>query len=102
MVQLQSQKLQNYGKPSILIPLPNVSHNHQQYNAEVLEKIGAAKIIKNDELNAESLNKTIEQILEKDTLKSMGNNARKIAIDNVEDRIYNEIEALVKKGKTNG
>lgn len=84
-----------YGKPAIFIPLPNVSHNHQQYNAEVLEKVDAARIIKNDDLNAEDLNFLIEQMLEKDILKTMGENARKIAIDNVEDRIYEEIKNLV-------
>ena len=84
------------GKPAIFIPLPNVSHDHQQYNAEVLEKINAAKIIKNDELNAEDLNNKIEEILDKDTLKTMGENARKVAIDNVEERIYNEIKVICK------
>ena len=83
-----------HGKPAIFIPLPNVSHNHQQYNAEVLEKIDAARIIKNDDLNAEDLNFMIEQMLDKDILKTMGENAKKVAIDNVEDRIYNEIKAL--------
>ena len=84
------------GKPAIFIPLPNVSHNHQQYNAEVLEKINAAKIINNDTLNADDLNKTIEKMLDKDTLRIMGNNAKKIAIDNIEDRIYKEIKTLLK------
>ncbi len=87
------------GKPSILIPLPNVSHNHQQYNAEVLEKIDAAKIIGNDELNAEKLNKTIEEMIDKDVLKTMGQNAKKIAIDNAQDRIYNEIIKITKPQK---
>ena len=39
-------EIANLGKPSILIPLPNVSGDHQYYNAKVLEYIGAAKIIK--------------------------------------------------------
>ena len=84
-----------HGKPAIFIPLPNVSHNHQQYNAEVLEKVDAARIIKNDELNAENLNFLIEQMLEKDILKTMGENARKVSVDNVEDRIFKEIKKLV-------
>lgn len=84
------------GKPAIFIPLPNVSHNHQQYNAEVLENVGAAKIINNSELNAKDLNDTIEQMLDKSKLKIMGENAKKIAIDDIEDRIYNEIENLLK------
>ncbi len=84
------------GKPAIFIPLPNVSHDHQMYNAKVLENINAAKIIKNDELNAENLNEMIEKILEKDTLKRMGENARKIAIDDSEERIYKEIQNILK------
>lgn len=86
-----------HGKPAIFIPLPNVSHNHQQYNAEVLKNVGAAEIIKNNTLDAEGLNKTIDKMLDKDNLKTMGKNARRIAIDNVEDKIYDEIEKLVNK-----
>lgn len=88
-------EIANLGKPSILIPLPNVSHNHQQYNAEVLEKIDAAKIIKNSELNASILNEQIGRILEKDTLKKMGENAKKIAIVDAQDRIYEEIKKIL-------
>ena len=39
------------GKPAIFIPLPNVSNNHQEYNAKVLANVDAAKIISNNELN---------------------------------------------------
>lgn len=80
------------GKPSILIPLPNVSQNHQEYNARVLEKVGAAKIILDKDLNGEILNQTIQQLLEKEeTLRQMGKNAKKIAVSDIEDKIYQEI-----------
>lgn len=36
---------------------------HQLYNAKVLEKVNAAKIILNDELNGEKLNFEIEDII---------------------------------------
>ena len=39
------------GKPAIFIPFPFATENHQEYNAKVLEKIGAAKIIANANLN---------------------------------------------------
>lgn len=83
------------GKPAIFIPLPNVSHNHQQYNAEVLEEVNAAKIINNDTLNSNDLNKTIEEMLDKGVLKEMGENAKKIAINDTQERIYKEIKTLV-------
>ncbi len=90
-------EISNLGKPSILVPLPNVSHNHQLYNAKALENVGAAKIILNDEINGEKLNKTIEEIvLNKDKMKKMGENALKISTVDAEDKIYEEIKKLVK------
>ena len=85
------------GKPAIFVPLPNVSNNHQEYNAKVLENVGAAKIILNKDLTPEVLQKEITDILQDpQTLAKMGENARKIAIKNVEDKIYEEIQKLVK------
>lgn len=90
-------EIANLGKASILIPLPNVSHNHQQYNAEVLEKVGAAKIIKNEELNGDVLNTKILEMLSTGRLDEIGRNAKKVSNENVEDKIYEEIKELVKK-----
>ena len=90
-------EISNLGKPSILIPLPNVSNDHQMYNAKVLEKSGGAKIIKNDDLNEEILNNTINSILkDKQTCIQMGQNAFKISTSDVEKKIYDEIKKLVK------
>ena len=90
-------EISNLGKPSILVPLPNVSGDHQTYNAKVLENQKAAKIIKNDELNATILNETIKEIiLDKGKKETMEKNALKISTTNVENKIYEEIERLVK------
>ena len=63
----------------------------------MLEKINAARIILNDEVNSENLGLTIDNLLSDiEELKQMGENARKIAKYNVEDRIYKEIKELVK------
>ena len=91
-------EISNLGKPSILIPLPNVSGNHQLYNAKVLENVGAAKIILNDELDYKKLNSQIEEIvLNKDKEMQMSKNSLKVSTNNVEDRIYREIVNLVKE-----
>lgn len=85
------------GKPAIFIPYPFATENHQEYNAKVLANAGSAKIILDKELNSNKLNNTINEILEnKEKLKQMGENAEKVSIKNVEDRIYNEIEKLIK------
>ena len=86
------------GKPAIFIPLPNVSQNHQEKNAQVLQKAGAAEIILNNDLTGEKLKSEIEQIItNKAKLVEMGENASKINIENVEDNIYAEIKKIIKK-----
>ncbi len=80
------------GKPAIFIPYPLATENHQEYNAKVLEKVGAAKIILDKDLNSSILLENLESIISnKEKMLEMGNNAKKIAIQNVEDKIYNEI-----------
>lgn len=89
-------EIANLAKPSILIPLPNVSNDHQMYNAKVLEKVGASVIVKNNELTAEGLNNIIKQIvLNKEKCQQMGKNAYTIANENVEEKIYDEIKKLI-------
>lgn len=86
------------GKPAIFIPLPNVSNNHQTYNAKVLESINAAKIIKNDELTGKKLDDMINSMIrDKSNLKIMGEKAKAISITDTEDRIYKEIKQICKK-----
>lgn len=84
------------GKPAIFIPLPNVSNNHQTYNAKVLERVNAARIIKNEELTGEGLDKMINSMIKDiNHLKMMGDNAKKVEIKNAEDKIYKEIKVLL-------
>ena len=84
------------GKPAIFIPFPYATENHQEYNAKVLEKVGAARIILNKDLNSEILQNTIEELVNnREILNNMGKNAKKIAMLNVEDKIYEEIKKLV-------
>ena len=81
-----------FGKPAIFIPLPSKSANRQEDNARVFERAGAAKVILNSELNANNLAKVIDDVIyDLDNLKNMGKNAKKMAMYNVEDHIYNEI-----------
>lgn len=85
------------GKPAIFIPLPSRSANRQVDNAKVLENLGAAKIILNEEVNSEKLSKTINELLDNpEELKQMGLRAKQIATYNVEEKIYEEIKKIVK------
>lgn len=86
------------GKPAIFIPLPSMSANRQEDNARVLEKIGAAKIILNKDVNSQKLSEEIDEIiLNKTELEEMGRLALTLAPSNVEEKIYTEIRKVIKK-----
>lgn len=84
------------GKPAIFIPLPGVSQNHQEHNARVLEKLGAAKIILNKDLENIDLNDYVENIIyNKDLLEKMGRKAKKVATEDTLEKIYKEIKQTI-------
>ena len=91
-------EISNLGKPSILIPLPNVSQDHQLYNAKVLENAGAAKIILNNELNKNNLEDEIEKIIKDPQLMhKMEEKAFSKSVTDVQEKIYEEIKKIVRK-----
>ena len=91
-------EISKVGKPAIFIPFPYATENHQEYNAKVLEKIGAAKIILDKDLNGTILNENIKSIISNpQTMKEMGKKAKENSIDNVEERIYSEIKKVAKQ-----
>ena len=84
------------GKPAIFIPLPSVGANRQEDNARVLEKLGAAKVILNSDLDGNKLySKICEVIDDRDELLEMGRMATKIAPEDVEKKILDEVINLV-------
>lgn len=83
------------GKASILIPSPYVAENHQYHNAMTLVENGAAKIIEEKDLSGEILINTVKNMLsDGDTVDVMGQSAKKMAIIDANQRIYNEIIKL--------
>ena len=88
------------GKPAIFIPLPSKMANRQEDNARVLEKIGAAKIIMNDEISKETLSRDIDEIILKpDELEEMGKLALNLAPFEAIEKIYGEIKTVVNKNR---
>ena len=86
-------EIENVGKPAIFIPFPFAAENHQEYNARVLEKQNSAKVILDKDLTAKALNDTIIELTkDRNQLKQMGENAFKLSIKNVEDKIYKELK----------
>jgi UDP-N-acetylglucosamine--N-acetylmuramyl-(pentapeptide) pyrophosphoryl-undecaprenol N-acetylglucosamine transferase len=84
------------GLPSILIPSPNVVNNHQEYNARMLEKEGAALVMLEKDITPETFIKAVGQLLEdKERLKNMADNSRALGITDADERIYDIVNRLV-------
>ncbi len=83
------------GKPSILIPSPYVAENHQFHNAMTLKKAGASELIEEKDLSGESLIEKVTYLIDnKPRLEQMGANAKKNAIIDANERIYNTLMKL--------
>jgi UDP-N-acetylglucosamine--N-acetylmuramyl-(pentapeptide) pyrophosphoryl-undecaprenol N-acetylglucosamine transferase len=65
-------ELKALNKPTILVPYPYATGNHQSWNAKEMEKHGKAMVIEDKNLNKESLGKAISA-LENITDKTTGN-----------------------------
>ena len=77
------------GKPSILIPSPNVVRNHQEQNAREFERAGAAEVITEPELSAETLYGKIRRMLDDEKyLKEMSANLKRIAKTDALEKLY--------------
>lgn len=83
------------GTPSILIPSPYVTHNHQEYNANVLVKNGAAFMILEKDLNGKVLFDKISNIINNPVeIEKMRVNARRLSKINALNEIYKLIKEL--------
>ena len=84
------------GLPSILIPSPHVTNNHQEYNARVLEKNGAAILLTETNLSGKNIVNLLNKIMKnKEELRSMGEKSKEIAKPNATECIYNSIMELM-------
>ena len=89
------------GTPCILIPSPNVTDNHQEKNARVLEAQGGAVVVLEKECTAKGLYEEIKALLvDPDRRDAMGTALRHNCILDSTDRICKIMEQLA--GKKNG
>ncbi|PIE75155.1 MAG: undecaprenyldiphospho-muramoylpentapeptide beta-N-acetylglucosaminyltransferase [Deltaproteobacteria bacterium] len=81
------------GIPSILIPFPFATHNHQFHNAKNLMEKGAAIIIEEKNLSEKLLAQHINDLIKKpENLKKMGKRALSLAKPDAAYEIYNKIQ----------
>ena len=89
------------GKPSILVPSPNVAEDHQTRNAMALVKKNAAIIIKDSDAVEKLMKRALELIHHEKEKKILSENIKKLALKNSAERIAEEIIKLAIKDKSN-
>ena len=76
------------GKPVFLVPSPNVTNNHQEKNARVLERAGGALVLKEEELDAAGLLDTVrEHLASPGKLEGMSRAMASLAVPEATDKI---------------
>lgn len=82
--------------PSILIPYPLAARGHQRENAVMMERAGASALIDEAGLTKEAVAKTLEKLLNWNTLEAMSRAAAGVAAPDAASRVADGIETLVR------
>jgi UDP-N-acetylglucosamine--N-acetylmuramyl-(pentapeptide) pyrophosphoryl-undecaprenol N-acetylglucosamine transferase len=85
------------GRPAVLIPYPHALDDHQAANAEVLEKAGAAWVIREDALDAEKLAALLADIFaDPERLRARADAARALGRPDAAARLADLAESLTR------
>ena len=84
------------GMPSILVPSPNVSEDHQTANARALADRGAAVLISDAEVNEKLVEEALKLVKDKQQLANLATSIRKMATPDATKDIVEVIVTLLK------
>ncbi len=91
-------ELAAYGKASILIPFPQATHNHQEMNARAMEESGAARMLRQSELNGRRLAEEIERIMQDiPALQAMARRSWEARNIHATEHMIGECQSLVQR-----
>lgn len=86
------------GKPSILVPSPYVTDNHQEHNARAVERGGGARVLLEQEFTPERLAKTLGEMIDnRETLFAMKQAAEKMGHVDATEVLYREVKRLMEQ-----
>ena len=84
-------------KPTIFVPSPNVSEDHQTKNAMALVEKGAAEIVPDSEVVKRGMQVALEVVGDERRLEFLSENIAKLAIGDAAERVVREIENELNK-----
>ncbi|MBZ5726932.1 MAG: undecaprenyldiphospho-muramoylpentapeptide beta-N-acetylglucosaminyltransferase [Acidobacteriia bacterium] len=86
------------GKPSILVPFPFAADDHQTRNAEALERAGAARLVRDAEMDGEKLFAAVAELARTSgALERMGEAARQFARPGAARRAAEILEEVARR-----
>jgi UDP-N-acetylglucosamine--N-acetylmuramyl-(pentapeptide) pyrophosphoryl-undecaprenol N-acetylglucosamine transferase len=85
------------GKPSILVPSPNVAEDHQTHNAMALVNKHAAVLVKDVEAREKMVQTALELIKDEKTLQELQTNILTLALPDSAKLIAQEVMTLAKQ-----
>lgn len=85
------------GKPSILVPSPNVAEDHQTHNAMALVRRDAALMVKDIDALKQLIPMAVQTVNDKKRLNTLGSNAYKMAFKDSARIIAEEVLKLAEK-----
>lgn len=83
------------GKPSILVPSPNVAEDHQTINAQALVANDAAEMVKDSEAMDKLIDEAIALLKDKERQQKLSKNIGAMAHENAAVDIANEVMKLI-------
>jgi UDP-N-acetylglucosamine--N-acetylmuramyl-(pentapeptide) pyrophosphoryl-undecaprenol N-acetylglucosamine transferase len=93
-------EITSLGIPSILIPSPYVTNNHQVHNAMALKDKGAAMVIPENEVSGKKLKQAVLRLIQNSfVLEEYKNAAKKLGKRDAANIFRLEIEKLISKDK---
>lgn len=85
------------GKPVIFVPSPTVAEDHQTKNAAAIVNEKAAILIAQNDLEVDFKNKFTQLMASPEKQEQLGQNIKKLALENATKDIVDEVEKLLKK-----
>lgn len=92
-------ELELLGKPSILVPSPNVAEDHQTKNARALSDKDAAVLITDAEAREKLVDTALELIAKPETLANISNNIKKLALPDSDDKIVDQVIKILDRNR---
>ena len=89
-------ELSALSKPAIFVPSPNVTNNHQEYNARAISDKGGAITILERDFNLTSLTRALNSVLSDDSaMHKMSIQSASVSCTNALDIIYSKLKELI-------